>query len=181
MATIQSLTETFGTLKRNPILFAVGLLYAVVLLPQNALQTLGIPLVPRLIQIVTFFITPFIIAGLIGMGYEGRVRGTDFGTFKKVAKDRYVPMLLANLAIFALTVVFGIALFAVLIFTVGLGIAAGGAENALASVGVVALALVGLVVLVFFVVMFFFQFFGPAIVADRVGAMEGLKRSAGVV
>lgn len=38
-----------------------------------------------------------------------------------------------------------------------------------------------LVIGLFFPVMFFLQFFGPAIVTDNVGAVAGLQRSAGVV
>jgi len=183
MATIKSLTESFGVLKRNPVVFGVGLLYAVILLPQTALSLLGVPLVPRLVQAITFFITPFIFAGLLGMTYEGRVRDTGFATFKKIGQAKYVSVLAGNLLQAVITFTFGIVLFLGFIFTVGLSLSAAQSDagSVMSGIGVVALALFGGVMLVYLLVMFFLQFYAPAIVADNVGVLDGYKRSVGVV
>lgn len=182
MATIQSLTESIGVLKRNPVVFAAGLIYAVVILPQSALSALNIPVVPTLLQIVTFFITPFIIAGIIGMTYEGRVRQTSLDTFKNIGKKKYVSLLAGNLLIFAITVVFLVIMFVVGIFVIGIGAAAfGEGSSMLGGLGILSLLIFGGGVLVFLLVMFFLQFWAPAIVADNVGVGAGFSRSAGLV
>jgi len=186
MATIKSLSESFGVLKRNLVVFAVGLLYAVIILPQTAASLFGIPIIPRVLQFLTFFITPFILAGLLGMTYEGRVRDTSFGTFTKIGKAKYVSLLAGNLIQLLINVVFAVVGFVALLFTVGLGVSAaqGGSDvgsSVLSGIGVVAIALFGGLVLVYLLVMFFLQFFAPAIVADNVGVVDGYKRSMGVV
>lgn len=188
MATIQSFAETLGVLKRNPLLFAVGALYAVIVLPQTALSTFGIPLVPWLFQAVTFFITPFVIAGLLAMAYEGRVRDTSFETFKEIGKDRYVPVLLGNLIEFVFSFVYGFVAAIVALFVVGFGAMAmtgggtGGTSDAmLGGLGIVSIALIAALVLVFLLVMFFIQFYATAIVVDDVGVVDGFRNSVSVV
>ncbi|MDS0258643.1 hypothetical protein NDI56_04355 [Haloarcula sp. S1CR25-12] len=181
MATIRSLTESFGVLKRNPVVFAVGLLYAVIVLPQTAMSLMGIPLVPRLFQIVTFFITPFVLAGLLGMTYEGRVRATGFGTFTKIGKKKYVSVLAGNLINFVITAVFGFVTFIVVVFTIGLTFSAAQSESVLSSIGIVFVAVLAGLGLVYLLVMFFLQFYAPAIVTDNVGVIEGYRRSVGLV
>jgi len=189
MATIRSLVESVGVLKRNPVLFAVGALYAVILLPQTALSTFGVPILPNIVQLVTFFITPFVVAGLVGMAYEGRVRDTSFETFKKVGKDRYVSVLLGNLLKFGLWVVFAIVSFlvaVVFVFAVGFGSAAAsdggqGVGALLGGVGILGIAVFGLIFLVFLGVQFLIQFYAVSIVVDNVGVIDGFRNSIRVV
>lgn len=187
MATIQSLTESIGVLKRNPILFAAGALYAVIILPQTVLSAFGIPLVPALLQLVTFFVTPFVVAGILAMAHEGRVRDTSFETFKEIGKDRYVPVLLGNLLEAAFTVVYFIVVAIVVVFVVGFGAmaasdtATGGGGAMFGGVGIAAIALVGVAALLFLVVTFFIQFYAPAIVVDDTGVADGFRKSVGVV
>lgn len=185
MATIRSFTESLGVLGQNPILFAVGALYAAIVLPQTALSTFGIPLLPALFQIVTFFITPFVIAGLIGMSYESRARDTSFETFKRVGKDRYVSLLIGNLLEFGFTLVFGFVSL-IVAFLVGFGaIAAGSASGAsgamLGGIGLVVFAILAVMFLVFLIVMLLIQFYPASIVVDQVGAVDGYRNSIGVV
>lgn len=183
MATIKSLKESVGILKRNPVVFAAGLLYAVVVLPQTALSTFQVRYIPTLLQMITFFITPFIVAGILGMVYEGRVRQTGLGTFTKIGKKKYVHILAGNLVIFLITFLFTFAML-ILGFIVGLSVlaaAASGEASVFGGVGIVAILVFLGGFLVFLVVMFFLQFFGPAIVADNVGAVEGFQRSVGLV
>lgn len=187
MATIQSFNESLGVLKRNPLLFAAGLLYSVVVLPQSALSILGIPFVPTLLQMVTFFVTPFVVAGILAMAYEGRERPTSFPTFKKVGKDRYLRLLLGNVVQFAIAAVFGVVLLVVLVVTVGFGIAAainGGSDPSsalLGSVGVAAVAGVAVVALLYLLLSFFLQFYAAAYVVDDADVIDGFVRSVGVV
>lgn len=187
MATIRSFTEALGVLKRNPLLFAAGLLYAVIVLPQSALSILGIPLVPTLLQMVTFFVTPFVVAGILAMAYEGRQRPTSLSTFKRVGKDRYLRLLLGNLLKFAADLVFGFILAIALVVTLGFGIAAaveGGGDPTsaiLGSVGVVAVAAIAVVALLYLILMFFLQFYSVAYVVDDVDVIDGFTESAGLV
>ncbi|MCU4802770.1 hypothetical protein OB920_20620 [Halobacteria archaeon HArc-gm2] len=187
MATIQSFTESLGVLKRNPLLFAAGALYAAILLPQTALSTFGIPFVPTLLQMVTFFITPFVIAGLLAMAYEGRRQQTSLATFKKVGKDRYVRLLVGNLIRFVLDLAFIVVFLVVVVFTVGFGMAAamnggGDPSNAImGSVGVVAVAGIAVVGLLYLLVSFFIQFYPVAYVVDDVDVIDGFSRSVGLV
>jgi hypothetical protein len=188
MATIQSFVESLGVLKRNPLLFAVGALYAVIVLPQTALSTFGIPLVPWLFQIVTFFVTPFVIAGLLAMAYEGRVRDTSFETFKEIGKDRYVPVLLGNLLEFAFTFVYLIVAVIAAFFVIGFGAMAatggstGGTSDAmLGGIGIASVVVVGGLLLLFLLVTFFIQFYATAIVVDDVGVIDGFRNSVSVV
>jgi hypothetical protein len=189
MATIRSLVESVGVLKRNPVLFAVGALYAVILLPQTALSTFGIPILPNIVQLVTFFITPLVVAGLVGMAYEGRVRDTSFETFKKVGRDRYVSVLLGNLLQFGIWVGFAIVSFLVAIvfvFAVGFGSAAAtdggqGVGALLGGVGILGVAVFGLIFLAFLGVQFLIQFYAVSIVVDNVGVVDGFRNSVQVV
>lgn len=184
MVTIRSLTESFGVLKRNLVVFVAGLVYAVVLLPQTALSLMEIPLLPQALQALTFFITPFVLAGLLGMAYEGRVRATGMGTFVKIGKSKYLSLLGANLIQVALTIIFGIVSFFVLLglfFVFGIGVAAGSPRSGLAALGVTSVVAVAGLVLVYLLVQFFLQFYAPAIVVDNVGAMGGYSRSVGLV
>ncbi|MFB6160572.1 MAG: hypothetical protein ABEJ61_05275 [Haloferacaceae archaeon] len=190
MAAIRSLQRAVGALSDNPVLFLGGVIYAVVVAPQSVLSLLGVPIVPNLLQLVTFFITPFVVAGIIGMADEGLRGGTSFDTFTDVGKGRYVPLLLGNLVQFGIAVAIGVFAFVVLLvvaLVVGIGAmgAASGGSGAFGAVGIVGLLVGGsgvlLVVLVAAVVFFFVQFYPIAIVADGMDAIEGFKGSVGLV
>jgi len=184
MGVVQSLTESLGVLKRNPVVFAVGVLYAVILLPQTALSLMNIPFVPQLLQLLTFFLTPFVLAGLLGMVYEGRVRSTGIGTFVKIGKSKYLSLLAANLIQVAIGITFAIVSFFVLIaltFILGIGVATASPESGLAAFGITFAVAVGGLLLVFLFVQFFLQFYAPAIVVDNVSFVGGYRRSVGVV
>lgn len=192
MAAIASLRTTLSTLRTRPILFLGGFLLAVVVLPQAALQIAGVPILPALLSILTFFVTPFLVAGLYGMAAESLVSGTSLGRLVEVGKDRYVPLLIGNLLEFVVYVAFwlvgGVLLVAV-VFVVGVGVTASGAAPvpglAPGAVGLAGLAggilALGVPLLGTLVVRFFVQFFPAAIVVDEAGAVEGFKVSAGVV
>jgi hypothetical protein len=188
MAAIASLRRALGALAGSPVLFLGGLALGLVLLPQSAAQLAGVPLVPTLLQVLTFFVTPFVVAGLIGMADEALEDGTAFSTLTTVGRERYVPLLFGNLIQFAIAAVFGIVVAIVaVVFAVVVGVsavgAAGGFNPAAVGGGVVVLAVVvfGVLLLAYLLVAFVIQFYSVAIVVDELGAIDGFRRSYRVV
>ncbi|MUV58169.1 hypothetical protein [Halogeometricum sp. CBA1124] len=174
MSALQSLRTAVGSLGRNPVLFLVGLAYGLVTLPQSALQLAGVPLAPTVLQAVTFFVTPFLIAGIIGMASESLDGETSLETLTRVGRDRYVPLLVAK--------------FVELALLVGLGIAAGivgvvGGLVAFVALGspVVAAIVGGVVLLAFVVVFFFIQFFPVAVSLGDADAIDSFRVSIRLV
>jgi hypothetical protein len=201
---LQSLRRAVGTLAGSPVLFVGGVATAAVVAPQTLLSFVGnlggeplnglAGVVASALSALTFFVTPLIVAGTLGMAREALDEGrTSLATFTGVARDRYVSLLLAFLLQVGLSIVLGIVaailLFVgvvVLIFVVGLGAAAGTGAGAgpgalLDAVGPGALVVGALVLLVaalvFYVPLFFVQFFHVSVVTERAGAVEGYKRS----
>ncbi|MFC5366375.1 DUF7544 domain-containing protein [Salinirubrum litoreum] len=189
MAVLSSLRTALGSLVSNPVLFVASFLIGLVTLPQSALSLLGIPLAPTLLQLVTYFITPFLLAGLIGMAIEAQADGTAFGTLTREGKENYVPLLLGTLLRTAIQFAFGIVvfLFGIVAFVVGIGgagaISEGGLDPGalLGSLGLVFVAFLLFAVLPYLVVMVLIQFFPVAIVAEDRDVIEAFKRSYGVV
>lgn len=187
MPAIESLQTALGALRRSPVLFLAGFLAAAVLVPQQATQLLGVPLLPTALQILTFFVTPFLLAGLLGMADEARAGVTSLSTLSAVGRDRYVSVLLGSLVDLAIAIAFGVvAAIAVLVVGVavlGTGVVAGGPDRSGVSLaglfaGVVVLALIALAYLA---VTFLIQFFAVAIVVEERGPIEGFTRSYRVV
>lgn len=183
MAAIQSLRTGLSALGRNPVLFLGGLLYGLVVLPQNATILIGATSAAPLLQIVTFFVTPFIIAGLIGMAGEALDGDTTLGTFARIGRARYVSLLAGKFVEFGISVLF-VVLFVVValasVVALGIGFSAG---SGVASGGsmLVAAGIVALLVLAALLVVFFIQFFPVAIAFDDADAIEGFKRSVSLV
>ncbi|MFB6168555.1 MAG: hypothetical protein ABEJ43_06880 [Haloferacaceae archaeon] len=202
MTALQSLRRAAGTLAGSPVLFVGGVATAAVVAPQTALSFVGnfggeplgglAGLLGSALSILTFFVTPLIVAGTLGMAREALDEGrTSLDTFTGVARDRYVSLLLGFLLRVGLSLALGlvaaIVVFAglvVLLFVVGVGasVGAGGGPGAiLDAVGVGALALGALVLLVaalvFYVPLFFVQFFHVSVVTERAGAVDAFKRS----
>ncbi|SFF98229.1 hypothetical protein SAMN04488063_1019 [Halopelagius inordinatus] len=177
MAAIAALRSTLSALRGNPVLFLAGLLYGAIILPQTALQLAGVSVVPTLLQILTFFVTPFVVAGLLGMASESLDGNTSFSTLTRVGKERYVPLLVGSIVEFVIVFGFGIiaALVAIVaaigLFGVGGGAAAGGG----AMIAVAAVVL--LVVLAFMILNFFIQFYSVAIVVGGTDALDGFRES----
>ncbi|MFC7203860.1 hypothetical protein ACFQJC_10055 [Haloferax namakaokahaiae] len=181
MAAISSLFTALSALRRNPVIFLGGLISGLVTLPQLATQLAAIPLVPNALQILTFFITPFVAAGIYGMAQESLSnQETSFSTFTAVGREKYVPLLLANLVNFgiyvAFLIVFGIVAIAAAA-SIGIGALAGGGDFALGTGAIIALGIVVLLGLAFVVVQFLIQFFPVAVVVDDAGAIEAFGDS----
>ncbi|SFR46679.1 DUF7847 domain-containing protein [Halogeometricum limi] len=174
MAALQSLRTALGSLGRNPVLFLGGLAYALVILPQTATQLAGIPVAPTLLQILTFFVTPFFLAGVIGMAGEALNGDTSLPTLRRVGKNRYVPLLVANFVEFVL--VLAIAIVGLIVVAISFVLA-----STSGAPGPVLAAVVGLVVLVALAISFFIQFFPVAIALGDADAIGGFKESVGLV
>lgn len=184
------------------MLFVGGVATAAVVAPQTALSFVGnlggqplnglAGILGSALSFLTFFVTPLIVAGTLGMAREALDEGrTSLDTFTGVARNRYVSLLLAFLLQVGLAIALGILAaivivtgLVVLLFVVGLGASAGagaGPGALLDAVGVGALAVGALTLLVaalvFYVPLFFVQFFHVSVVTERAGAVEGYKRS----
>lgn len=184
MVALRSLREALRALADAPVAFAGGLIYALVVAPQSALSLAGVPVLPNLVSLVTFFVTPFVVAGLIGMAAEALDGATDLSTFATIGRERYLPVLLGNLLEFGVVVLVGIAaavvgLVALLVFGAGLAATGGGPmTGALGVGGVLAFGGLGLLfVLAILLVAFLIQFYPVAIVHDGADVVEGFRLS----
>ncbi|AZH26052.1 DUF7847 domain-containing protein [Haloplanus aerogenes] len=175
MSAVQSLRTATGALSRNPVLFLGGLAYALVVLPQRALQLAGIPLAPALLQLVTFFVTPFVLAGVLGMAREALDGDTAFDAFTATGKDRYVDILLATLVEFGIQLAFGVAFIVLALVAL---VAGGGGAGPAALVGA---ALGVLLALAYLVVLFLIQFYPVIVVVDDAGPVDAITDSVDFV
>ncbi|WP_416839294.1 hypothetical protein [Haloferax sp. DFSO52] len=183
MAAISSLKTALQGIGRNPVLFLGGLALGLITLPQLATQLAEIPFVPTLFQVLTFFVTPFVAAGIYGMAneaVESDESRTTLSTLTAVGREKYVPLLLANIVELGIVIAFGIVLAivaTVLVFSIGIGSLAGGGDVALGGGLLIALVILGLLLLAFIVVNFFIQFFPVAVVVADAGAIESFGES----
>jgi len=176
MSAVQSLRTAVGALSRNPILFVGGLVYAAVLLPQRALQLASVPFVPALIQLLTFFVTPFVIAGVVGMAREAVDGDTSLGAFTATGTDRYVDLLLGTLVEFGIQLAFGVAFLVLALLAL---VAAGG--GSVGPVTLVGAALVVALALAYLVVLFLIQFYPVIVVVDDAGPVDAVTGSVDFV
>ena len=187
MGAVSALRTTGGALSRNPIVFVGALLVALLStasqLPQFAGPALESPaislLASLLVPILSFFLAPFLLGGLLGMADEAVAGETSLGTFVRVGKARYVTLLLATLLYtvlsFALLIGLGI-VAAIVVAVVGVSFGGGGGDPSLAVVAAIALVVLALVV-VFLLFAFFLQFYTVAAVVEEAGVTECFTRS----
>ena len=169
MAAVAALRTALSALGRNPVLFLGGLLYGILVLPQKALPLAGTSFVPTILRILTFFVTPFVVAGVIGMADEALDGDTSLGTLRAVGTDAYVPLLVGNFVEFAIIAVVSLVLGFVGVAIV-LGIFAGVAGVVGLVVGLVAIA-----------ILFFVQFYPVLIVLTDADAVGSFTESYGFV
>lgn len=187
MVALKSLREALRTLSDVPVLLVGGLIYALVVAPQNAFSLAGVAVVPTALGAVTFFITPFVIAGLIGMAGEALVDGTtDLSTLVEVGWDRYRSLLIGTILEFSLTlmtVVIAVvsALLVVIIPGASLLGVTGSRRVLTAEAGIGGIVLFGaaalLVALILATLFFFIQFYAVAIVHNRTNTLDGFRQS----
>lgn len=136
------------------------------------------------VGLLTILLLPFIFAGLVGMADEALDGKTSFNTFMETGKRYYTSMLGAYLLVLGASLILGIVAvigFAVLGIAVfaAIGGASGAGLSGPAFAGIALTVIVGL--FLFFIPLFFIQFYGQAIVLDGEGAIGGFKRSATLV
>lgn len=191
MATIDAVGDAVDVLRSNPVLFAAGAVNALVVVPAMALSILGIPILPDLLSLVSFFIGPFVLAGTIGMAHEALSGTTTFDMFTEAGKRRYLTMLIGSIiqsaiaAVFAFLAGIGGLFWVVWFFASELGGGGvGGLLNVLTGPNIQLLpvfAIAAPILLGFLTVMFLIQFFPPAIVVENCEPIESFKQSYAVV
>lgn len=181
MEALSALRPAAGALRRNPVLFVVPAVLALLQLPQLVVQTVS-PFVGGIVSLllsgVMLLALPFLQAGLIAMAHEALDGQTRLATLVAAGKEYYVPVFLAFGVLFVCNlVVFGLVFVGVFVAVVV------GLSQPTPSTGVfLAVAVFGLLVFgLYLLVVFFLQFYVQAIVLDDLGPFAGLKRSASVV
>ncbi|ELZ92037.1 DUF7847 domain-containing protein [Haloferax volcanii] len=188
MAAISSLQTALRGIRSNPVLFLGSLALGLITLPQLATQLAQIPFVPTILMAVTFFVTPFVAAGLYGMADEAVGRGgsgsTSLSTLRAVGREKYVSVLLANFVQLGIVLAFGI-VFVIIVVAVAVslglgGLAASGGDVSNLALGggfLVGIAVLGLLGLVYLVVSFLIQFYPVAVVVGDKGPVESFGES----
>jgi hypothetical protein len=181
MVVFQSLKKVPGLLTSQPVLLVpillLNLLTAVQTVTQQAFPLIG-AVVSLGVSGLLFFLTPLFHGGTIGMTNEAATSvRTSLGSFVRHGKQYYLSLLAAYLLLFAIIVALLMAggfvgVVVALIYT-----AVSQSLAVLAVGGLIGLLLVGS----YIVVTVLLQFYGHAIVIEDLSAVEGLKRSAGVV
>jgi hypothetical protein len=143
-------------------------------LPQQALQLAGVPLVPSLLQMLTFFFTPFVVAGVVGLARTALDGEASFGSFTAVGADRYVDLLLATFVEFGIKLAFGIG-FVVLGFLL---LTTAGSSGPATLVGSL---VVGAVAVAYVLVLFGIQFYPVVVVLDDTGPVDAVTGSVAFV
>ncbi|WP_338739077.1 hypothetical protein [Haloplanus salilacus] len=175
MTATGSLRTAVDALSRNPVVVLGALVYALVLLPQRALQLAGVPIVPALLQLLTFFVTPFVVAGVVGMAQSALDGESSLADLTAVGKDRYVDLLLATILEVGIQLTFGIVFLIAAVLAMVVGSAGGG------PVFFVGVAVVVLLMLVYVAVLFLIQFYPVAVVVDEAGPVGGITESVSFV
>jgi len=173
MSAIASLRTAVDALRRHPVLVLGGLCYGLVVMPQRAFQLAGVPIAPALLQMLTFFLTPFVLAGVVGMARAGLDDTPSLDELVAVGKDRYVALLLATLLEFGVKLAFGIVL---VLLAIALLVTGGSGAGA-----VVGAALVVIVAFVYLAVLFLIQFYPVIVVVDDAGPVEAVTESVDFV
>jgi hypothetical protein len=176
MSAVQSLRTAVDALSRNPVLFLGGLVYALVVLPQRALQLAAIPLAPAALQLLTFFVTPFVVAGVVGLAREALDGDASFGTFTETGTDRYVDLLLGTLVELGIQLAFGIAFVVLALLAI---VAVGG--GSVGPVGILGAALGVVLAIAYLVVLFLVQFYPVLVVVDGAGPVDAVTGSVAFV
>lgn len=185
MVALRSLRPALSSLARNPLLLLVTAVFALIQLPQLAVQAIS-PVASAVVSLLMtgllLAVLPFYQGGLLALADSSRDDSTawDAGwrTFVDAGKANYLALLLAYLVVLAVVTAFGILLVGAL-FVAGAGLLAGLDSTAvlLPAVGLVG----GLIGIAYLATVFFIQFYAHAIVLDDADAIEGFKESIALV
>lgn len=185
MAVLTALRLAAITLGRNPVLFVVAGVSALLQLPQLGAQMLG-PFASAVVSMVFnlgfIVVFPFVQGGLIAMANEAFGGRTTVGTFVAGGKANYVQLLIGYVVLVAANLAIAIGALVLLLGVGGvLFVLTPDPTGAGALLPGVLVLLVLLLVLVYLLFLFFVQFYGHAIVIDDLEALDGFKRSVRVV
>lgn len=174
MSTIDALNESFSVVKRNPILLVAGLVTSTVL------GVLG--LIPLIGPIVSIFVAPFLIGGLLGMASKALDGSTDLGEFLAAGKEHYLKILGATLilGVAYLGGMIAIAVPTAFIGTFSMGMGSGSTAG-FGGFGTAVLVMLALLFLAVLVVGFLLQFYTVAIVVGGANATGSFAQSYRVV
>jgi|AntDeeMetagen285_2_1112576.scaffolds.fasta_scaffold08965_2 hypothetical protein len=180
MGVIGSLSTGIGTLKRNPVIWAVVLAYSLASAGLAGLQLID-PLLVLAGYAVLLFVVPFYLGGIIGTVEEGLRGSATVGRFFSDGTSNYLSIfggsLVLGIITFVLYFVVGIVGLILAIFVLGFGSMADVTSAAIAVLVVGGL----LALLVVLLPWFFLQFFPAAVVVDDLGLVDSFKRSGGIV
>jgi len=192
MAVLQALRDAVETLQRNPVLFVAAALYALAQTPGLLLQVAGNPLLNLAssgYNLLFYLVMPFFLGGTIAMAREGLSGPTDLSRLWTGGKRYYLRILVVVLIGLVAYFVVGFGMFMLVIALVlALGAnfesALAGHGAGLGGMSMAAVALIGVLVLLFalviLAVLFLLQFYAHAIVVDDADAVGSLKRSYAV-
>ncbi|WP_117364474.1 DUF7847 domain-containing protein [Natrarchaeobaculum sulfurireducens] len=174
MSAIGSLSTALATLRAHPVIL-VGGLFFVLLGELSVLLDVYLGSLTQLLVVpLWLFLTPFLLGGFVAMIHGALEGSTSVGTFVRGGKDNYVSMLGATVVFVGILIGLSIVGTVVLIIAGAAGFAVGG--------GIVVVALVSVVLLVGFAVVFMFvQFYDAAIVVSDDRAIDSFSRSVGLV
>lgn len=183
MAVLDSLRQTPGTLQRNPIVFVPVFVLVLLYVPEVFLRAID-PLVASVFSVVIILplllIAPFFQGGIIGMADEALQGRTSLETFLSEGKSNYVSILAVVLLLMAINVV--LVPITMMVTVIGAFMLPMGSGEGASVAGLVIFgAIVLLLALAYFIVLFFIQFYAQAIVIDDLGPIDALKHSLAVV
>lgn len=176
MSAIGSLSTALTTVRKNPILLAGGLLFALFSESYVFLEVYGGMLAQLFVWPILIFAMPFFLAGFIAMVHEATDGSTSLESFVHGGKENYVSMLGAT--VLFMVIIFGLSFAAMfLLVFAGIGaLAAGGGGGGLA------IMLVGIVIAVLIIgVVMFLQFYHTAIVISGAKAVDSFSKSVSLV
>ena len=183
MGAISAASEAFSTVRRNPILILVTLLYGIFQIPQFVIQfadSAALVIAGAVASLIFVLLAPFYFGGVIGMAYEGLNGKTSFRTFLRQGKANYVSIFGAYILMFIFMIALIVAL-GIIGVTGGLlasSVGSGGMGGTSLIIGIIVALLV--LALAFGFVLFT-QFFGQAIVIDNRSAVGGFRGSISAV
>lgn len=179
MGAITAAGRAVETLQRNPVIFVGALFIALLSVPSYVLQIGQIPLLASAWSGVAFFISPFIMGGIIGMAAEGIHGRTSLGRFVAAGKSNYLYILLVALLLtIIILIVAGVGAFVIVFVAIfAFGVSTSGGLDASTGAMVIVAALVLLWLLALVVISLLLQFVYQAIVVDDVGPVDAITQS----
>lgn len=185
MGVFASLSTGIDTLRRNPLIVGLVLVYSTVGAAISSLQSID-PLLVYPAYFALLFVIPFFLGGIIGTIHDGLRGRSTLNRFVSAGTSGYLSIFGGGVLLMVVSGLLYFVVFLVGIFvaafalgmsgmgTTGLGGLSGGATALAAIVSLLGLLLI---VLPWFVL----QFFPAAVVVDDLGLVDSFKRSGGLV